>query len=123
MAGAAVGMMVVGAFLVAGVAIWLLLTATSLDQIGTRLEIINRATSGISDQLEPAPGVVDGIARDVEAIQTALHGLVGVAASSVAAVPAIELTRGDPEPEYVFTWANEHADYAGAQARVAQKRF
>lgn len=131
MAGAALALMVVGAYLVAGVAIWLLLVSTLLDQISTRLDIIINATSGIASQVEPAPEVVNSIASDVGAIQSALHGLISQAPSGrrrseVALVaPVIELDRPEPEPEYVFAWAQDHPDYheTAARARAARTHF
>jgi len=118
-------MMIVGAFLVAGVAIWLLLVSTLLDQIATRLDIIIDATTGIEGQVAPAPEVVNGIASHVGAIQSALHGLLSQLPKARAVRTPIELERPAPEPEYVFTWAQDHPDYHGAaaEARAARTRI
>lgn len=128
MAGAALAMMIVGAFLVAGVAIWLLLVSTLLDQINTRLGIINSATSEIEAELAPAPEVVGAIATDVGAIQSALHGLISQVPPPrrhPVAPARVELDRPEPEPEYVFSWAQDHPDYheTAARARASRKQI
>jgi hypothetical protein len=44
--------------------------------------------TGIAGQVKPAPGVVGSIARDVGAIQGALHGLIALATGGAAPAPA-----------------------------------
>src|ERR1700722_19510673 len=73
MAPAAVGTLAVTIFLVAGAAIWLIMVAVSLHQITFQLDTVLKAVTGIAGQVKAAPGVVSAIARDVGAIQSALH--------------------------------------------------
>jgi hypothetical protein len=74
--------------LVLGLAIWLLIVATSLTEIEGKLNIVIKAVTGIAGQTKPAPGVVGAVARDVGAIQGALHGLIALATGGAAPAPA-----------------------------------
>ncbi|MDQ1392462.1 MAG: hypothetical protein QOF30_1439 [Acidimicrobiaceae bacterium] len=88
MAPAAVGTLVVTAVLVAGLAIYLIMIATNLQKISAALDVVLGAVTGIAGQVKPAPGVVGSIARDVGAIQGALHGLIALATGGAAPAPA-----------------------------------
>ncbi len=88
MAPAAVGTVAVTIFLVAGAAVWLILVSINLQQITHQLDTVIEATTGIAGQVKPAPGVVGAIARDVGAIQGALHGLIALATGGAPAAPA-----------------------------------
>jgi len=85
MAAAAVGTIAVTIFLVAGAAVWLIMVAVNLQQITHQLETVQEAATGIAGQVKPVPGVVSAIARDVGAIQGALHGLISLATSAAPA--------------------------------------
>jgi hypothetical protein len=87
-AGPAVGTLVVTAILVAGLAIYLIIIATNLAIISKALDSVLAAVTGIAGQVKPAPGVVGSIARDVGAIQGALHGLIALATGGAAPAPA-----------------------------------
>ncbi len=88
MAPAAVGTIVITVILVAGLAVLLTVIATSLSQISRTLDTVLGAVTGIAGQVKPAPGVVGSIARDVGAIQGALHGLIALATGGAAPAPA-----------------------------------
>jgi hypothetical protein len=87
MAPAAIGTVVLTAVLVAGLAVWLIVVATSLQKVSGNLDIVLGAVTGIAGQVKPAPGVVGSIARDVGAIQGALHGLIALATGGAAPAP------------------------------------
>ncbi len=88
MAPAAIGTLAVTGLLVAGLAIYLIMIATSLQKISATLSTVYGAVDGIANQVKPAPGVVGSIADDVGAIQGALHGLIALATSQPPAAPA-----------------------------------
>jgi hypothetical protein len=106
MAAAAVGTLVVTIFLVAGAAIWLIMVAVALQQITFQLDVVLKSVTGIAGQVTAVPGVVTSIARDVGAIQSALHGLVALASGAAAAsgpgrAPAPAPVAPTPAPEPV----------------------
>lgn len=88
MAPAAVGTVVVTGILVAGLAIYLIMIASNLATISRALDSVLAGVTGIAGQVKPAPGVVGSIARDVGAIQGALHGLIALATGGAAPAPA-----------------------------------
>lgn len=79
MSAAAVGTIIVTIFLVSGAAVWLIWVSITLQQVAVALDTVIEETSGITDQVAPAPGVVASVGRDVGAIQSALHGLINLA--------------------------------------------
>jgi len=87
-AGPAVGTLVVTAILVLALAAYLIIIATNLAVISGALDKVLAAVTGIAGQVKPAPGVVGSIARDVGAIQGALHGLIALATGGAAPAPA-----------------------------------
>ena len=97
MAPAAVGTVVLAIFLVAGVAVWLIAVPVKLQQITHSLDTVLDAVTGIAGQVKPAPGVVGSIARDVGAIQGALHGLIALATGGAPA-PAAAAPAPAPAP-------------------------
>jgi len=101
MAPAAVGTLAVTIFLVAGAAIWLIMVAVSLHQITFQLDTVLKQVTGIAGQVKAAPGVVTSIARDVGAIQSALHGLIALATGGGAPGPGrapAPAPKAAPEP-------------------------
>lgn len=87
-AAPAYGTFVVTAILVLGLAAYLIIIATNLAVISKALDSVLAAVTGIAGQVKPAPGVVGSIARDVSAIQGALHGLIALATGGAAPAPA-----------------------------------
>lgn len=94
MAAPAVGTLVVTAVLVLALAIYLIMIASNLTIITNALDSVLAGVTGIANQVKPAPGVVGSIARDVGAIQGALHGLIALATGGAAPAPAPAPARG-----------------------------
>ena len=103
MAPAAVGTVVVTGILVAGLALYLIMINLSLHRISTSLDSVYGAVCGITNQLQPAPGVVESIATDVGAVQGALHGLLELATGDLphAAPPPVPAAVAAPVPAAV----------------------
>lgn len=87
-ASPAYGTFAVTAVLVLALAIYLIMIATNLTTITRALDQVLAGVEGIANQVKPAPGVVGSIARDVGAIQGALHGLIALATGGAAPAPA-----------------------------------
>jgi hypothetical protein len=97
MSAAAVGTIIVTIFLVSGAAVWLIWVSITLQQVAVALDTVIDETSGITAQVAPAPGVVASVARDVGAIQSALHGLINLATAGGG--PRRAPTAPTPAPE------------------------
>ncbi|HEX3538867.1 MAG TPA: hypothetical protein VHT75_00365 [Acidimicrobiales bacterium] len=113
MASAAIGTIAIATILVLGTAVWLISMAVSLQQITGELDTILGMVTGIAGQVKPAPEVVGAIARDVGAIQGALHGLISLATSGGPAPARAAATRAAAAP------APPRAAAAPAPARAA----
>lgn len=96
MAPEVAGLLAATALLVVVLALYLIVIAVNLKKISEALDIVLSATVGIANQVKPAPGVVGSIARDVGAIQSALHGLIALATGGAA--PAAPAAAAAPAP-------------------------